>query len=178
MATKRKTVELELSRYPDMDDLFRKVGAFGEDHTDVTHRALEALAARLAVPAGGGGENGNGTMRARPTTTVPVRRAARGSVTEAEAFVPHILAVLLKKPNCSAPSSVVVKEVIERMQDVLTPVDRETLPRNQNVVRAENKAMWGRQIAVQRGLLLPKSQSGHGVWTLSPKGVKHAHGVA
>ncbi len=59
--------------------------------------------------------------------------------------------------------------VVQKMKPVLIEVDYQKLPSGVDI-RWRNTAMWERYNLVKEGLL--KSDSSHGIWELSDKGVQ------
>jgi hypothetical protein len=165
--SRQTKAEIELDRYVDLPVLEKLVGRFGEDRTDLYHRLLRDA-------AGGDGAAGAAVRPGAPGAPPTAKRAARGSVTPAEAYIDPILRVLRAKPNFSAPSEQVVQDALRGMKGILNAVDLEPLPRNARVIRAVNKAQWARQLMVQQGLLQPKSRAGFGTWALTTEGIKRA----
>jgi hypothetical protein len=108
----------------------------------------------------------------RPRRKVTVRRTgksrlARGLRTPEDAFRRPILETLVELGG-KAPIGEVLDRVGEKMKDVLTEYDYQSLPSSPKSIRWRNTAQWCRYTLVREGLM--KSDSPYGIWEISDLG--------
>lgn len=99
-------------------------------------------------------------------------RLRHGLTTPRKVYRHHIRRLLLRADGHSLPSVQIRRTIQARLARRFTPADLSFLnPRTQRWV---NAMQWERKQMVRDGLLEPTSRAGHGIWTLTTKGVREA----
>lgn len=94
-------------------------------------------------------------------------RLGKGLRTPEEEFRKPILEALVEVGG-SAPMSVVLETVGQKMSHLLKPHDYNPLSSDPHSIRWQNTAQWCRYTLVQEGLM--KKDSPHGIWEITDQG--------
>ncbi len=130
---------------------------------DAVRKVLEAAEEHLKCRQTTGGSH-----RTKTPTPPKGEKRHKGLKTPLQAYRHPILEALYELGG-SASCGDVLEVVVQKMKPVLIEVDYQKLPSGVDI-RWRNTAMWERYNLVKEGLL--KSDSSHGIWELSDKGVQ------